>query len=416
MDMLFAVLSINYIDTPIEIRDQVSLSDTKKMEMVTFLRNQGIQQSVLLSTCNRFEVYVLLQEECAVDLIKDVFQNMFSVQILKYIKTLVGMEAIQYIFEVSAGLQSMVLGEDQILGQVKDAVAFARRLGCLNKAMEKIFREAITSAKRLKQNLKISEHPLSISYIGIQQLNSVCEIKDKKVLVLGSGKVAELAITYVCDYGASCIWNCNRSIHKALSLKEQFPIVEIFDFTKRYELLKECDIVISATSSPHIVLQNNNDEIDCTNIYMLDLATPRDIDPSFPHVFNIDSLQEVANEHRCKRCEKAMLGKEYLAKDVAELHAWLTTSSMDQTLQTVQEHIDMVVEDTYAILDQKLSLNDRERYILKKTLQSSMHRLMKKPILNLKNVEDHKQESYQQLIEHLFEQPEKEGTSICTFD
>lgn len=410
--MLFGLLSINYLDTPIEIRDLVALSDTRKMELITKLRSFQIHQVVILSTCNRCEVYVVVEDEEQLHKAKICFQDMFTpLDVTTYLNIKDNENAIEYLFEVTSGLHSLVLGEDQILGQVSDALQFSKEMGSCAKQIDKIFREAITSAKKIKTQLKISEHPLSLSYIGIQQLKKVCGIKGKNVLVLGSGKMAELAMLYLYDEEVKHVWNCNRTLANASAMKEKFPQLEICDFAKRYELLEKCDIVISATASPHIILHYHKDQEYANDIYMLDLASPRDIDPLFPHVYNIDSLKEIANEHKQQRLQKTEEAKLILYEDVQTLLTWMKSSSMDQSLHTLQEHIDEVVNDTYAILNRKIDMNERERFILKKTLYASMYRLMKAPIQNLKNVDENQQAQYKYMIEDIF-MKRKENDSL----
>lgn len=406
--MVFGVISINYLNTPIEIRDQVSLRDTDKMEVYTKLHDKGIHQAVILSTCNRSEVYVMLEDDIQIQHVQSIVQSMFlPLDINQYIIIKMGYEAIQYLFEVTSGLHSLVLGEDQILGQVKDALQLSKEMGSSHKQIEKLFREAITCAKHIKTTLKINEHPISLSYIGIQQLRKICGIQGKKVLVLGSGKMAELVMMYLYEDKVQHVWNANRSISSAKRLKEQYPQLEICEFSKRYECLASCDIVISATSSPHIILKKQDNMEYTNNIIMLDLASPRDIDPNFPHVYNIDSLQDIAQEHKQQRLQKVEEGQKMIVQYVREVNEWLMTSNIDSSIQTLQEHIEEVVQDTYMILNRKLQMNERERYILKKTLYASMQRLMKEPIQNLKSIKEEEQTSYQQMIEQIFIKPNK---------
>lgn len=410
--MEFGLLTINFQDTPIEIRDRISLSDTKKMDFYTTLSEQCTQEIVILSTCNRCEFYFMIKDDQQIDEIANKIQSMYAFDIHHYMHIKSGKDAMLYLFEVTSGFHSMVIGEDQILGQMVEAVTLSRNMGCMKKTLDKIFKEAIRSAKKLKTKLKISEHPMSLCYIGMQQLKRVCDLKNKRILVLGSGDMARLAITYAYEYSALQIYNCNRSLHHAHRLIECFPNIIIHEFSQRYELLKQCDIVISATSSSHIILHNDHTLPSDKEIFMLDLASPRDIDPTFANVLNIDSLKDIAKEHQSKRYQKIIQGKAILEKDVDELCSWLSVSKMDESLHTMQEFVEEVVLDTYAILDHKLDLNDRERFILKKTLHASMLRLMREPMLHLKQVSEEDQAMYQIMIKQMY-QRNKEGDQVC---
>ncbi|WP_304969836.1 GTP-binding protein [Romboutsia ilealis] len=145
--------------------------------------------SILLSTCGRSEVYFMLYEEADMNRVLRLLADCLAFDISSYVRKKTDDCALQHIFSVASGLDSMILGEDQILGQVRDAWEFSRVMGCSGKQIEKIFREAITLAKKLKTEWKISEHPRSLSYIGMQLLHKTCGIENKRVLVLGSGKL-----------------------------------------------------------------------------------------------------------------------------------------------------------------------------------------------------------------------------------
>lgn len=409
--MRFGSISISYENAPIEVREATALSDTKKMELYAKLTAQGIRQSVILSTCGRSEVYFMLHEEADTDRVLRLLADCLAFDISSYVRKKTDDCALQHIFSVASGLDSMLLGEDQILGQVRDAWEFSRVMGCSGKQIEKIFREAITLAKKLKTNWKISEHPRSLSYIGIRLLHKVCGIENKRVLVLGSGKMAQLAIRYAYAYHASHVANCNRSRKHAEELQREFSQLDIYDFEKRYELLEQADIVISATASPHLVLQYK--ELQDPPV-MLDLAVPRDIDPRYPLVYNIDSLKEIADEQKQLREQKAQIARQFVTEEAKRCERWLCTSQMDDSIHTLQEQAETIASDAFEILERRLDLTKRERHILKKTLHASMMRLIHEPVHRLKEMDDKEtQKQYHTMIDHLFG---REGKAACIYE
>ena len=170
--MDIAVIGINHNLSPIGIREKVSFTDTKKIEATNILLDKDLREVVILSTCNRSEIYISCEEiEVGIDIVKNFYEEFFQLnEVSLYLFSKKDNEAIEHLFNVTSGLDSLVIGEDQILGQVKGAHELAMKIGSSKKLFNKLFREAITTAKEVKTVTKISQQPLSISYIGIKLL------------------------------------------------------------------------------------------------------------------------------------------------------------------------------------------------------------------------------------------------------
>ena len=317
-----------------------------------------------------------------------------------------GDEALCYLFRVVAGLESMVLGEDQILGQVKDAFELAQILGHTGKELNKVVREAVTCAKKMKTELKISEKPLSVSYVGIQQLKDVFGIAGKKALVIGSGKTAVLALRYLYEYEIAAVTVCSRTFAHARELLEEFPGIEIVPYEKRYEKMKDCDIVVSATASPHLVVKAECVEID-RSMAFLDLASPRDVDPAIADaalLLNLDSLDRIVEHNYKEREALVQQGQSMIDEALAETKEWLNATGVDATIESLQQKCDEIVSDSYEYLNRKLDLSAREQKIVKKILKASLCLLLREPILEMKQIESkEQQEEYQKVVRQLFQ-------------
>ena len=201
--MQFGFLGIDYKNADLTIRDEISFTDQKKLEFFHKAEEIGVEQVMILSTCNRSEIYYFFDDEQQIKKIQNIYCDMFDkAEIEQYIRHCEEDKAVSYLFRVTAGLESMVLGEDQILGQVKDALDFSRTMGFSKKELNKVVRDAITCAKKVKTTFRISEKPVSVGYIGIRELQKICDIKDKMVLVIGSGDTAVLALRYLQEYEA----------------------------------------------------------------------------------------------------------------------------------------------------------------------------------------------------------------------
>ncbi|WP_277935181.1 glutamyl-tRNA reductase [Parablautia muri] len=412
--MRFGFLGINYKKAQLDIRDRVSFTDTMKLDFFQRAEGLGVSQSMVLSTCNRSEVYFVYEKEEQAKGMGRVYEGMFpELNLKEYLNNLSGQEAMAYLFRVTAGLESLVLGEDQILGQVQEALDYSKTMGFSGKELNRIVRDAVTCAKRMKSELKISEKPLSVSYIGIRQLDRVCGIAGKRVLVIGSGKTATLALKYLSEYETESITACSRTYMHAKRLKEEFSQIHIIPYEERYQRMAQCHIVISATASPHLTVRRDAFK-PRQPITFLDLASPRDIDTEFDRelqatLINLDALQEIAEENWRERERLAKEGGKIVEEALKETDMWLRQSRMDSAIESLQHRCSGIVEDSYQYLNRKMELSLREQKLLKKVLHASLQRLLREPIKELKRLGiEQEQEEYKRLIEQLF-QFEKDG-------
>lgn len=441
--MQFYYIGINYKDAKLEIRDLVSFTDAKKIEFLEKAEALGVEQCMVLSTCNRSEVFFFAdgadtgdmpgeEQPQAADRMCRLYQDMFpECALAAYIRRLEGREAMEYFFRITAGLESLVLGEDQILGQVRDAFEFSKTLGMTGKELNKVARDAVTMAKKIKSKLKISENPLSVSYIGIQMVDRMIGIRGKRALVIGSGKTAELAIRYLYEYGAGEVVVCSRTFAHAKELRQEFPGLVAVRYEERYQVLRRSQLVISATSAPHVVLRRSRIEElekgklsgrstqtdtigeakrdDLIEKLYLDLATPRDIDPQIGNMagtelIDLDTLEQIADDNQKERERLVDISRGWVTETAAETEKWIFGSGVDDTIESLQQRCEEIVEDTYAYLERKLHLEAREQKILKKMLRASLRRLLREPILGLKQLDSpEKQQEYQRVLRDLFQ-------------
>ncbi len=405
----FVFLGIHYKNAHLDIRDKTAFTDAMKLEFFQKAEMAGVEQCMVLSTCNRSEVYYFYSEEKQKAEIRRIYEEMFpEIEVKEYLSTLSGLKAMAYLFRIAAGLESLVLGEDQILGQVKEALDYSRTMGYAGKELNKVVRDAVTCAKRIKADIKISEKPLSVSYIGIQKLQEKAGIKGKRILVIGSGKTAALALKYVYEYGAEHVIACSRTFSHARRLKGAFSEIEVISYEERYQVMGQCDIVISVTSSPHLVLRRE-EFCPAKPIVFLDLAAPRDIDTAFAkeplaELINLDTLQEIAENNRKEREQLVEKSRELIEEGVQETSRWLLQSRMDPAIESLQQRCSAIVEDSFEYLDRKMDLGAREKKLVKKVLHASLQRLLREPIRELKRLDtEEEQEEYERFIRQLFQ-------------
>lgn len=409
-----SMLGLSYRTAGLDLRAKASFTDNQKLQMIQRLQQVGITQSFIVSTCNRTEVYYLqpsLKSHQA-EIVKEIFLQLCDSEqlLLPHLYQLEGVPALEQLFRVTTGLDSLVLGEDQILGQIQQAMAFSKAVGASGKELNRIVQNAVTCAKEVKTAYPISNQPLSLCYIGIKKMQQIFPIVQKTACVLGSGKMSLLAIRYLVDMQAKKIFLCCRNTQQAQAIQKKYPDrVEWRAFSQRATVLQQSDWIISATTAPHLVI--TKEELQGCNAkkrVFLDLAVPRDICPQAVQeisgtIFDIDSLKETEKENQQKRIELAKQSQQLLSKGVEQTWQWLARCQVDAPIQTLQQRVQEIEQDTANLLCQRLGLDPHQQKILRKLLRAGMNRLLKNPIHQLKEIEDfQQQQQLVQAVEYLF--------------
>ena len=412
--MNIGVVGVNHNLAPINVREAVSFTDTKKIEAINILLDREIDEIVILSTCNRSEIYISGENiKQKVDEVANFYKDYFGVKdIEQYLFKKTNLEAIQHLFDVTAGLDSLVVGEDQILGQVKDAHEFCMKLGATKKVFNKLFRDAVTTSKEIKTITKISQQPLSISYIGVKLLKEkMGTLEGKNALIVGLGKMNLLTLNHLEEENVKNIYIANRNIEKTKEIENKFDNIIPIEYSDRHKIIQEksLDIVISATSSPHLVIKYDDMPKLDKKIYIMDIALPRDIDTklkelNYVELYDIDDLKEIHDKNDIKRNELAQKAQEIIKIKIDEFTEWLDLTFIDPTIQSLNSKCIEIKEDTLEYIFRKIDLNQREQKIIDKMLGSALKRVIREPIINLKQVKNKGQrEEYIKVIEDLFE-------------
>ena len=412
--MNIGVVGVNHNLAPINVREAVSFTDTKKIEAINILLDSEIDEIVILSTCNRSEIYISGENiQQKVDEVANFYKDYFGVKdIEQYLFKKTTLEAIQHLFDVTAGLDSLVVGEDQILGQVKDAHEFCMKLGATKKVFNKLFRDAVTTSKEIKTITKISQQPLSISYIGVKLLKEkMGTLEGKNALIVGLGKMNLLTLNHLEEENVKNIYIANRNIEKTKEIENKFDNIIPIEYSDRHKIIQEksIDIVISATSSPHLVIKYDDMPKLDKKIYIMDIALPRDIDTklkelNYVELYDIDDLKEIHDKNDIKRNELAQKSQEIIKIKIDEFTEWLDLTFIDPTIQSLNSKCIEIKEDTLEYIFRKIDLNQREQKIIDKMLGSALKRVIREPIINLKQVKNKGQrEEYIKVIEDLFE-------------
>ena len=352
---MLACIGVSHRRARQDVRDRVSFTPERAAAFQAKLATAGVEQSMVLSTCNRCEAFVWLNGQDATTVatslreatfgrwisspgggafrgtgilpVRELFEAEFrEVDLGDALETRTGSDALVYLFRIAAGLESMVFGEYQILGQVKDAHAAALVAGHMGGTLDRIVRDAITCAKRVKTELDIGAVPPSVCRAGMEHVNRIAGIAGKRVFVIGSGRTGTMAAKFAKRCGAQAIAVCNRSPERAQKLVTEVGAT-VVDYAARYERIAASDIVVSATASPHVVVSSALLKLERPVVF-LDLASPRDIEPDvaanpFATLVSIDTIGELAAGDRLERERLTAKGMAIIATAARETTEWL---------------------------------------------------------------------------------------------
>ena len=412
MKINISVLGIDH-QYSAEIREKVAFSETQKIEFTTRLFDLGVEEAVILSTCNRSEVYFLdrWKNDAVRNQVMDTYIDYFHLENAeKYIYRYHDKEAIEHIFRVTSGLESAVVGEDEILRQVKEAYEFAHQFNNTSKVFNRLFQEAIKAAKEIKSKLKISEIPLSTGYIGLKYLEEqMGTFEDKTMLIIGFGKIGKLFYQYGKELPFKEICVCNRSADTVKCVIEDNDNTAYIPYGSCHTVLDKADVVITATSCPHFVLKAENMPARKKPLYMLDMAIPRNIDTAIGnlenyHLYNIDVLKEMSARNEESRRALTEKAETIIERATEEFLVWLKRTAQDPIIESLNRSVDDILENHLQYLFKKITVNNRERTIITRTMEAALKKAVRNPIIALKSIEDEeKRAHYADVLGELFQ-------------
>jgi len=355
--MRLSLTGLNHKTAPVEVRERLAFDERSLAEAFRELRSRnGFHEALVLSTCNRVEVTVAADEdaepEAAVTDFLCRFRKVEPELVRPHLYHLKDREAIHHLFRVAASLDSMVVGEPQILGQMKTAFALAKAHGAAGGFLEMILTRAFSVAKRVRTETEIGRSAVSVSYVAVELAREIFgSLNGRKVLLVGAGKMSELAARHLHRSGANQIFVTNRTRDRAVEMAEIFhgSVVEYNQFVSR---LPEIDILIASSGAPHYILhkQDVRRALEARRnrpMFLIDIAVPRNIDPAVNELesaflYDIDDLQKVADANREGRLKHAEQAEQIIAKEVDRMVARLKAREVAPTIVRLQEQLEAV--------------------------------------------------------------------------
>jgi len=353
--MRFQLIGVNHKTAPVEVRERLAIPESRLPEACKKLtEHPGIDEAMILSTCNRVEILANTKNGVGADL-RGFIQNYFQLdgaELNKHLYEYNEREAVRHLFRVAASLDSMVVGEPQILGQVKEAYATARAVGAVRAQLDQLVTRAFAVAKRVRTETAVGSSSVSIASVAVELAKKIFgNLHGKQVYLVGAGKMSELAARHLMAHGCASIFVANRTYDRAVSLAYKFQ-GQAIHFEDLHNTCDRADIVITSTGAPHAIFRREHGEVFLSRrknrpMFFIDIAVPRDVDPAMNKldgifVYDIDDLQQAVASHVADRRKEAERAEAIVATEVERFHARIQTLDVVPTIVSLQDHLETI--------------------------------------------------------------------------
>jgi glutamyl-tRNA reductase len=394
------IVGLNHRTAPVEVRERLAFPpDSIGNALRGLVEREEVAEGIILSTCNRVEVCVLADEAykgaAAVRQFLSAYHGIPGDELSGYLYHHEGEEAVKHLFRVSSSLDSMVLGEPQILGQVKDAYGFAAEFRTIGPVLDKFYTKAFSVAKRVRTETKVASSAVSVSYAAVELAKKIFgNLKDKTVMLIGAGEMCELAARHLLSAGIKGILVTNRTFERAVKLAEEFDGVPV-RFDELLSHLKTADIILSSTGAPHFILKRENVEEVLRlrknrPMFFIDMAVPRDIDPDANqidnvYVYDIDDLNNVIETNLEERQKEAARAEEIVAGEVRNFFRWLEAQQVTPTIVMLRKKFEEIKNAEVAKAVSMLGAEDpKTKKVVESMASAILNKVLHPPIAALK--------------------------------
>lgn len=399
MDIL--CVGTSHRTAPVQVRERVAFLEGRVGAASALLRaRDGLHEAVLLSTCNRTEAYVVASDPSAgarsvLEFWCD-YHGLDGAEVEPYVYSLSGTDAVRHLFRVAAGLDSMMVGEPQILGQVREAFRAARSAHATGPLLDALFRHAIAAGRKVRQRTGIERGSLSVPAAAVTLARQLLGgLAGRRVLVLGAGEMAELTVRHLVEAGCGTVVVCNRTLEHARPLAQRLGGVAV-RFDELSASLREADILVTSTAAPHPVVEPELVAPAVAGrrepLVIVDIAVPRDVHPAvgeLPGVrlFNVDDLEAVSQATRQARQAEIAQAEAIVAEETERFSAWLRSLKVVPLITALRSRAEAVVEEEWRrALPRLRHLPQEDQEVVRAVLQAVVNRLLHGPIVRLKEI------------------------------
>ena len=418
--MNILLLGFNYRQTPVDIREQLFIDDKQTTALLAELTHQldTLHEAVIISTCNRVELYCVtdnafLAEEQILNYLSGWFD--ISVDLLQEHRFMRhDRDAINHLMHVSSGLDSMILGEPQILGQVRRALDSAQKVSASGKILNRVFTDASHAGKRARTETPISEHSTSVSHVAVLKVaESLADVDNPRIVIVGAGEMAKICIRALIHHDIINICIMNRTATRSQAVADEMGVTTR-QWHELWDELAKADAVITATGAPHTILHYPDVESvmevrDQRQLLMVDVAVPRDIESTIDaldsvNVFDIDDLQQVIDGNLAQRQSCIPQVHSIIEIELEKCIAWLAGLKVVPVIRGLREKVMSVVEDELSTVLNRLDhLSDEDHEAIEKFAHRIVNKVLHDPTTNLReHAIQEDSENYSQVVRDLF--------------
>jgi len=395
--MNFQLIGVNHHTAPVEVRERLAIPESRLAEALkVFCSHPGVDEGLILSTCNRVELLAQTKNGSA-DLRGFVHEyfHLEPAELAPHLYEYREQDAIRHLFRVTSSLDSMVVGEPQILGQVKEAYATARAVGAVHSQLDLLLTRAFAVAKRVRTETAVGSSAVSVASVAVELAKKIFgSLQGKNVYLVGAGKMSELAARHLLAHGAGSIFVANRTYDRAIRLAQKFD-GQAIEFSRLYDTCDRGDIVITSTGSPVSIFRREHGELFMSRrknrpMFFIDIAVPRDVDPGMNKVdgifvYDIDDLQQAVASHVADRRKEAELAERIITSEVERFHARLQTLDVVPTIVSLQDHLETIRQAEIDRVRGRLGPLSPEQELAIETLtRGIVNKIMHTPISTLK--------------------------------
>ena len=411
------IVGLNHKIADIEVREKLAFDGPKLLEgLMRFKELPEVQEAIILSTCNRVELYANVNDTGkASESIKTFLSAFHGIKRSSLDKALYmydDIDAVKHIFRVASSLDSMIVGEPQILGQLKDAFELALEKKTTGILLNKLMKKSISVAKRVRTETRIAENAVSISFAAVELAKKIfTDLSERSFMLLGAGEMAELAARHLITNGVKEVMVANRTYKRACDLAQEFNGRPV-KFEEFINEMVHADIIICSTGAPDYILMKNEmhkvmKERKQSQVFLIDISVPRNIDPEINelenvYLYNIDDLQGVVDENVSERQQEAEKAEKIVEDEIETFLKWQSSLDSVPTIKALRERAEeMKKEELDKLLNKVVGLGEKDREAIEYMATALMNKLIHPPTVALKDSSEDK-ESLVALVRKLY--------------
>ena len=393
--MHLTVIGINHKTSPVDVREKFSISrDMICSGLENIQSYNGLNEAVILSTCNRTEIYATVDENC--DVVKKFLFDITgsSSDVDDYLYKFNGIDCIRHLFEVASSLDSLILGEGQILSQVKAAYSIAKEMSATSTILNTLFNRAIATGKAVRTETKIAYNSVSVSYAAVELAEkNLNGLSGKNALIFGAGKMSQLTAQHLISHGINKIFIANHHIERALELANKIGGKAV-EWQIAFDIATEVDVIVTSTGAPHYVVKTQQtqqlmERRQNRKLFIIDIAVPRDVEPEVGNIdgvilYNIDDLEAVVDEHIKQRYEEAEQAHKISKENVNALVERFKYLSFQPLMASLSERAEQVrLREIHRVSSKLPNLTEDEQRVIDNMTKMIVRKLLRMPMRNL---------------------------------